>query len=362
MGMLLALPTVLLLQDPPPAPPPAPPPPHAEVVLAEAADPVPLRAFGLGEGGLDPGAEPGRLRWAEHGCTTGGGVSVECRAVGVKLTFPSGRELLFAADGALHLRSGEAGGPFPFGAELRLGDGSAVRVLLAPGRQDRLREVCVVDGGRAALPWRRGQPARESVDPAAWAGVRLSCCGDGGDLFRTIGLGPLVVLDRVLVAADREREVPRERLVVLTAPLLQSLAALPRQHRAPDPLLRQAVRAVAATADRGGAVFPAGASLQRTEREELRWALRGGYELQLAPDGPNAPRLALFAGRSARPMVEWTLGGSPAAFLTNPDEQPGAGRWHGNGTRLPRVAADLQARADLGEPGLALQVLQRLRR
>lgn len=359
MGFLASLLPLLLAQDPPPVLPPL----HADVVLADDQDPVPLRAFGLGVGGLDEARAPDRLHWSDDGCTTAGGIVVTCLAAGVKLAFPSGRELLLAPDGVLHLRSGETAGPYPFGVELRLGDGSKVRVRLAQSQSERLRDVFVVDGDRVAQPWKRGRAVRELEDPQPWAGVRLCCCGDGGDVYRAVALGPLVVLERQLVAADRAAQAPEQRLCVLTAPLLQSLNLLPRQHTSPEAALRSAVTAVAATAQRGRTIFPTGAALQRAEHDQLRWVLRGGYELELALEGQNAPRLGLFAGRSLRPMVEWTLQGFPAAFLTNPNtEQPGAGRWHGNGTRLAPIAADLQARAELFEPGLALQVVKRLLR
>lgn len=370
MGLLAhaLLLSIVSAQDPPPAPP-APAVPlavpelHPDVVLADDRDPVPLRSFGLGAGGIDEAAAPDRLRWTDDGCATSGGIVVQCAAAGVKLTFPSGRELLLAPDGVLHLRSGETAGPFPFGVELRLGDGSRVRARLAQAQAERLRDVFVVDGDRQAQPWRRGRPAREVDDVQPWAGVRLCCCGDGGDVYRAVALGPLVVLERQLVAKDREAKAPPERLVVLTAPLLLSLSAMPRQHTAPEPALRKVVTAVNATAERGSTIFPAGATLQRVEHDRLRWALRAGYELQLALDGPNAPRLCLYAGRAGRPMVEWTLLDFPAAFLANPQgDQPGAPRWHGNGTRLQPIATDLQARIELLEAGHALDVVKRLLR
>lgn len=334
--------------------------PQPEVVLTDAADPVPLAEFGLGDGGFGA-AEPDFLRWSEHGCTTAGGARVECRPVGVKITFPSGRELLVATDGRVHLRSGEFAGPFPAGLELRLGDGSSVRILLAQGSRERLRDVLVVDGERVLQPWRRGEPTTWVERPSHWGGLRFCCCGDGGDLYRAIALGPLVVLDRTLVAAERVDATPSERLVVLTAPLLQSLTGLPGQHRQPDPAVRRLVTAVAAVADKGAAIFPTGAALARAEQDRLRWLLRGGYELQLDLDGPMAPRLALFAGESSRPMVEWTLQGNPALFLGNPGDDVGERRWHGNGVRLPRIVADLQAREVLFERPTALRVIQRLR-
>ncbi|MBX3464708.1 MAG: hypothetical protein KF830_16180 [Planctomycetes bacterium] len=347
---------LLLPQDPPPVPVL-----HPEVVLAAATDPVPLAEFGLGDGGLGAG-ERATLRWSAGGCTTAGGVRIECRSAGVKLTFPSGRELLVAADGLVHLRTGEFAGPFATGLELRLGCGTLVRIALSASARQRLRDVQVVDGERVLQPWRRGEPATWIDRPSAWAGLRFCCCGDGGDLYRAVAFGPLVVLDRTLVAADRADRAPRERLVVLTAPLLQSMGELARQHRQPDAAVRRAVATVAAVAGRGDTIFPAGAALARAERHELRWLLRGGYELQLQLDGPLAPRLSLFAGDGPRPMVEWTLLGSPAVYLGNPLEEAVEKRWHGNGTRLPRVAADLQARELLFERAYAMGVIGRLRR
>ena len=361
MGLLASLTAVALLspQAPGSTAAPRPRPIVPEVVLAASADPVPLGEFGLGDGGVGT-AERGELRWSKGGCTTPDGIRIECRSVGVKLTFPSGRELLVAPDGMVHLRSGETAGPFASGLQLRLGDGTTVAITLALAQRDRLRDVVVCSEDRALQPWRRGEAATFVEEPRHWGSVRICCCGDGGDLYRAIALGPLVVLDRVLVAADRENSAPAQRLVVLTAPMRHSLTTMQRQHRQPDAAVRQAVRAVAAVADRAEDIFPAGAALPRVEQDRLRWLLRGGFELELALDGPNAPRLCLFAGESQRAMVEWTLHADSAAFLANPREDQPEKRWHGNGTRLPRMATDLQARRELQERALALAVVRRL--
>lgn len=337
--------------------PPAPPLP--EVVLAGYDGALHPAEFGLGDGGLGADRQP--LRWTEAGCVTPGGVQVECLAVGVKLTFSSGRELLVAPDGNVHLRSGEVAGPFPAGLELWLADGTSVRITLVPGAKERLRDVVVGDRERRLQPWRRGEPASEIVRNAAWSGLRFVCCGDGGDVYRAIALGPLLVLDRVLVAAERREAAPRERLVVLATPLVQSLRVMQNQHREPDAAVRKAMTAIAAVADRGDLLFPVGGQLARAEHDRLRWLLRGGFELQLDLAGPMAPRLQLFAGESPLPMVEWTLREDAAAFLTNPREDQAGKRWHGNGTRLPRVAPELQARDDLFERGQALRVIERLK-
>lgn len=336
--------------------------PQSNIVLADATDPVPLRAFGLGDGGLKNARVTGALRWADGGCVTPAGIRIECLRAGVKLTFPTGRELLFAPDGALHLRDGTAGGPFPTGVELRLGDGTSVRVKLSQAQRIRVRDVVVQHGRRALRPYRKGKLVREIARPGFWGGPRVCCCGDGGELYRAIALGPLVTLDRVLVPQDRLEDAPSERLVVLTRPLLDALSELTRRHRTPEPDVKRAVAAVNATVQRGQQIFPSGKKLRRAEHDNLRWLLRGGFELELALDGPRAPRLSLFAGRSIRPMVEWSLGINSAVFLNNPrSDQPGASRWRGNGVALPRTVLDLQPRDVLFERQLALALIRRLR-
>ena len=338
-----------------------PRPLHAEVVLAADGSKGLASAADLGSGGVSGGV-PSELSWSEDGCVTPGGVRVQVRSVGVKLGFPSGKELLVAADGHLHLRSGEVGGPFPGGMELRLGDGALVRISLAQSNNQRVRDVVVIAEGRALQPWRRGEEATEIPRVGGFAGVHLAVCGEGEDVYRAIALGPLVVLDRLLVAEARAATTPEQRLVVLVSPLLGSLAVMQRQHREPDAAVRRALTSVAAVADRGDQIFPSGASLPRAEQDKLRWLLRGGFELQLDLDGAMAPRLQLFAGETIAPMIEWTLRSDAAAFLANPRDDRPEQRWHGNGTRLQRVVTDLQAREELFERAHALRVIERLQR
>jgi hypothetical protein len=334
---------------------------HPEVVLADGTGASLVAQFGLGDGGFGTGARDA-LRFTEHGVVTSGGVHVDVLEVGVRLTFPSGRELLLAADGWLHLRGGEKGGPFPGGCALHLADGAIVRIGLVPTSDAPVRDVTVVEGRTVLQPWRRGEAATAMPRSSGWNGVRLVCCGDGGELFRAIALGPLVVLDRVLVPEARVDLVPEQRLVVLTDPLLRSLALMPRQHRETEASVRHAVAAVGAVAEHGSTIFPVGASLQRVERDRLRWQLGSGFELQLDLDGDMAPRLQLFAGTVPLPMIEWTLRAEAAAFLTNPREDQATKRWHGNGTRLVSTVPELQAREELFERALALRIIGRLRK
>tara|TARA_R110002094_G_scaffold28151_11_gene41164 strand:- start:2886 stop:3998 length:1113 start_codon:yes stop_codon:yes gene_type:complete len=332
-----------------------------EVVLSDAKAAIPVRDFGLGEGGID--RKQTSLRFHEtDGCVTPGGVHVACRAVGVKLTFPSGREVLLAPDGGLHLRSGESAGPYPAGLEFLLADGATVRIALAQSRKSRIRDVWVTHDRRSLQPWRLGSDAQATSRTKNWSGIRLACCGDGGDIYRPLAIGPLVVLDRVLVPKERKDKTPRERLVVLTEPIRQSLLRMPRQHRETEASVRRAVAAVTEVADRSSMIFPRGAALRRAEHDRLRWLLGGGFELQLDPDISATPHLQLFAGTSALPMVEWTLGAGTAAYLTNPRSDQIGKRWHGNGTRVITTAHQLQVREHLQERQHALRVIRRLKR
>jgi len=332
-----------------------------EVVLSDAEAAIPVREFGLGEGGVNH--RRAHLHFDEaDGCVTPGGVHVACRSVGVKLTFPSGRELLLAPDGGLHLRSGEVAGPYAAGVEFLLADGAAVRVTLAQSRKARIRTVAVTYQDRLLQPWRLGKQAKSTARVRPWSGVRLACCGDGGDIYRPLAIGPLVVLDRVLVEKQRVDKTPRERLVVLTAPLRQSLVRMPRQHRETEASVRRAVAAVTQVADLSATIFPRGAALRRAEHDRLRWLLGGGFELQLDLDISTKPHLQLYSGTSPKPMVEWTLGVGTAAYLTNPRTDQIGKRWLGNGTRLISTAHELQVRDHLQERQHALRVLRRFKR
>lgn len=332
-----------------------------EIVLSDAKLRIPVRDFGLGEGGV--ARKHGLLRFDRtDGCVTPGGVHVACRAVGVKLTFPSGREVLLGPDGGLHLRSGESAGPFPSGLELMLGDGARVSVTLAQSRRVRIRDVRVSDSVHSLQPWRLGKAAAKTSKAKPWSGLRLACCGDGDDIYRPLAIGPVLVLDRILVRRDRRDETPSERLVLLSDSIRQSLLRMPRQHRETDAPVRRAVAAIVAVADHGDRIFPRGAALRRAQHDKLRWMLGSGFELQLDLDSASQPYLQLFAGSSPLPMVEWTLGRGTVAYLTNPREDQLGKRWHGNGTRLVSSLPELQVRDHLQERQYALAVMQRFKR
>src|SRR5262245_12942014 len=172
MGPFLLLLSVPLLPQNPTAPAPATPVDAAaqpaaaavETLVPEALDSgLVLIARGapaghgwrLGDGGvLAADAQQNDLSGERGECTTPGGVRVQCRSEGVKLTFASGRELLWAPDGFLHLRDGGVAGPFAGGVELRLQDGSCVRIDRGSSRRQALLAVDVaLASGRAVRLW-----------------------------------------------------------------------------------------------------------------------------------------------------------------------------------------------------------------
>lgn len=336
--------------------------PPADLVLVADADPVPLVALGLGPGGVECPPAGAVLEPTDDGCWTPGRVRVQCATAGVKLTFATGRELLFAPDGLLHLREGPFAGPFGDGVELHLGDGARVAIIRGEAQRQPLSSVTVQHGERALRLWHRGSVDIRSVRPRSFDGPRLWCCGDGGALYRGIGLGPVLVLQRELACAAAATELPAVRVAVLTDPLLQTLMALQRAHRQPDPKQRPGMEPVAAVARRSAQVFDAKASPPRVGHRELRWALGSGYELTLVPDGEAPLRLGLHIGDEARPFVEWSLGPAAAVWLLQPDGGIGSGsRRFGNGLPVPLVAREWQARIERNEVALARAALVRLR-
>lgn len=326
----------------------------ADLTLVGGTPSVLVPNLGLGSGGVSDKAT--RLLWHDTGCRTRGGVHIQCNASGVKLTFPSARELLFAADGYLHLRCGARGGPFLAGAELQLGDGTAVRIVLNPAQTVRVREVTVLDADTQLRPWRDGAAVRETGRAAAWAGPRLVCAGAGDRLYRGIALGPLVTLERVL--APTGDAAPTQHLALLADPVLQALQRLPRQHRTAEPSVRTLVADLETMLAEATTRWATSQDLPRLSFTEALWRLPDGTTLQFLPDDAT-PRLRLQAPVTHKLMAELRLGISPAVFLADPSPQEhGEIAVRGNGVRIPTGAASLQAKSELLERIPALRVLR----
>lgn len=277
---------------------------------------LPLQALGLGDGGVVEPSIPARaLRRGRH--LSPGGVTVEARREGVKLSFPSGIEVLFTPSGFLHLRSGEQKGSFPQGIELLLGDGSSVCVWL--GGRRPMRRVEVRQGDRAVLLWHRDVPRREVVRPQPSTSPQLVVLGDGDAIYRALPWGPLIVMERMLCTETQQPSMPERYLVVVADGLIQSLSQLRKK------FLRRAVEFPEATeissslSREAAVVFGAnGSSLRRVTSGFLRLGMDSGFELSLHVPDVGPLLLSLHRGQDARTLVEWMIGNSTELRMVRP--------------------------------------------
>lgn len=265
-------------------------------------------AFRLGDGGVHADfADRDQSMPGEPGsCTTPGGVRVDCQREGVKLTFPSGREVLCAPDGYVHLRCGSVAGPFESGLELLLADGSAVRIDRSGSRRAPIVAVDVIGAETAVTIWRRGSPVRERVRGDGRL-PPVYCLGDGGALYRAAAAGPLVALSRVL--APREvalaRKLPQERLCLQVGPMVESLQALSESREAR--LHPEAAKQVALILDQRSQVWREDLPVPpRTNSSPLQYLLLAGYDLTLRED--NGVVAVELARHQEDPFVVWRLG------------------------------------------------------
>lgn len=360
MGASACLLLSCLLQQPLPAAASRAAAEQPELVLFAPGTPAGVAAFGLGNGGID-GARTEPLQVAPGECLTPGGVHVRVRDEGVWIGLPNRRELLFTPDGMLHLRQGGAAGPFAGGAALHLGDGAVLRIDRSGSRRRPLQQVVVVADGRCERLWHRQQPVAATVRDSDWHGVELLCAGDGDAVYRGIGLGPLLVLERL--AAPPDTGLPPVRLVLCSGPLQQSLRELAKQFERVEPEVQQAAAQLGQLALHGGRLFGGGQPPPRVDARRLRFALASGYDLSIALADAGAVRLALHAGEARDPLVEWTLGYSSEAHLLHPRlHQGGFGRYYRSGVRLQNPLPEFAARAELLELPAARSVLERLQR
>jgi hypothetical protein len=337
-------------------------PPDFLLLPASAATSV--LALGPGTGGVPAAPFKNSLTASEGTCTTPGGVRVRAQSQGVLLEFPNGRELLFAPDGYLHLRSSEAAGPFPAGAELWLADGTRIGIVRTGSRRNELQEVTVAGSGARTRLWHRNHAVMEDARDSNWGGVRLLCCGEGDSVYRAVALGPLIALDRVLCPRRSERDLPAHRLVLLAEPLLQSLKTLPDEVGKVDPLIAQAVDSVIALNQTAAAVFSvAGKPPRRIGEDGLRYALGQGYELSFSARGNGPLRVALHEGMAPDPFVEWSVSYISELHLMHPERAGGkTSRYWGRAVPMVQAEPALRARQQLYELGCAEKVVQALSR
>jgi hypothetical protein len=360
------------LQAPPPAtPPPATLPPLATpLLLVPALDRIGPEC-GLGDGGFHFGPVPDPVPRPDprpgHGVSPGG-ATVECRREGVKVTFPAGRELLFAPDGYLHLRGGEVIGQFGGGVELQFLDGSSLRIARGGSHRTPIESVVLVRGNAGVRLWSGQDADATPVEAGTWLADREWCLGDGGALYRAIALGPLVTLQRRLLPKDLDPAPPPARLVLAVDAVLQSVQDLveaqgKRVEREATPELLAVIEALPSilVADR----HPP----PRISAEPLRFVLRRGFVLQFVLAGAEL-RMELCHEDSQAPFLVWRLGyASEVAYAVRANEWTGQQRQPGQQEqrwsrplRLPAPAPALAARRVREELIPAHAVLHQLQR
>jgi hypothetical protein len=347
------------------APPQQLPEASAPLLLVPALDRIGPEC-GLGDGGFRQGPRPEPDPRPGHGLSPGG-ATVECRREGVKVTFPGGRELLFAPDGYLHLRGGEVIGQFGGGVELQFLDGSSLRILRCGSRRTPIESVVLARGGAGVRLWSGQDADATPVEAGTWVGDREWCLGDGGALYRAIALGPLVTLQRQLLPKDLDPAPPPARLVLAVDAVLQSVQDLveargKRVEREATPELLAVIEALPSVlvAD----LHPP----PRISAEPLRFVLRRGFVLQFALAGAEL-RMELCHEQSSAPFLVWRLGyasevayAMPAYALLGQQQQnqPQQGQRLSRPLRLPAAAPALAARRERDELIPAHAVLRQL--
>lgn len=286
-------------------------------------------------------------------CTTPGGVVVQCRREGIKLTFPSGRELLYAPDGHIHLRDGSVAGPFLAGIDLRLADGTAVAIDRSGSRRAPIECVEVRNADDAACLFRRGNPTREDARGAFRLPVAM-CLGDGGSVYRAIALGPLVTLERVLTPLESQMSMPQRRLCVLAGALVDSmelLCASRAQQRHPESVQQlQLILSELESVFRKDAPMP-----PRTGSDPLQYLLHAGFDLRFAQQG-GIVRMQL-ARNGADPFVEWRLGYATSICGVSATTEEGSGA-----EVVAPPMPDLQAQLQYHEIDAAMAVVAATRK
>ena len=280
---------------------------------------VEAKAFGVGDGGIGTPVVP-REKLLDGQALTRGGVLVRAQAEGVKVDFPSGGEVLIARDGAVHLRDGSKTLPAFWGLTLRLTDGERIVVIPASGGREPLDLVAVGNGEQETVLWRNKAHVREAAFTARDRGVVLWAGGDGSALYEVERRGPLVKLRRVLCAVDKQKTLPREKLVVLADVLAESMLGLPDvvpQKTVDFPQGYENANALALLA-RG--LFPPRPIVRPPGAVgEIVFELEGGYRLQVGSWHEKLMRLTLQAPPDLTPVAEWTIGSRTLLHLCKPD-------------------------------------------
>ncbi len=295
-------------------------PTSSEAVIAHGVDRagrLSLQAMALGGGGVSK--ERGRLVLLGAGrLRTPGGVLVQARAEGVKLTFQGRHELLITPAGRVHLRSGEMTLPHLKGVRLLIADGSVVTTRRASGGRQPLSWVDVEIDGRSHRIWNQRARAMAASHVRAFSGPALLVLGDGRALYRATPVGPMVVLERVLCPRPLRDRYTKARLVVVGDVLAASLRRLPRhapRKSAQFPQVRKAADTLAAFSTK---IFPA-RTIPRPAGAvgQLWFALPGDFRLKVVATDHRVV-LGLYGGATETPAVEWLVGGRTEICFVRP--------------------------------------------
>ena len=223
-------------------------------------------------------------------------------------------------DARIWLRDGTATLAAFHGVTLVLADGERVVIAPSAGRDSPLEHVAMGDDQRSLELWRSQSRVADAAFFAKPRGLVLYCLGDGTELWQPTLRGPVLVLDRILVATDRAALLPKRKVVVLGDVLRDSLqllpAHVPRKHL-DFPEAFTMVREL----DKGRAVlFPRG-EIPRPEGSvgELSFPLAVEFRLDVGKLDAKPLLLKLVRGRSEVPYLEWSIGPRTLLHITKPD-------------------------------------------
>lgn len=282
-----------------------------------------LDAFGLGEGGVR--AERLRPVVAPGDAVTSGGVRVRARDAGMKLDFPGGAELLVSPTGRVHLRDGEQTLPCFGGVQILLADGAIVRAWPQSGLRGALRCVEVEVEGATHVLWQQDQAVAEASFVRRFAGLTLCALGDGSWLYRPTPIGPIVVLERVLVPREARASAPPVVALVVGDVLRDSLQRLPdhapqRSVQFPDlhPMAVELASLAPQLFADGVRARPPGAL------GALVIPLADDWRVQVSVH-PAMLTIGLSHGAGATPCVEWTIALRTEVRFVRPDAGVGGG-------------------------------------
>jgi hypothetical protein len=188
-----------------------------------------------------------------------------------------------------------------------------------------------------------GQVHRATPAPRTFRGLVAFVGGDGDAVFTATQLGPVIVLERILVAATASERSPPARAVVLGAPLAASLRQLPRnapKRSVEYPQIHEVALRLAEAAD---SFFAPGLTLRPPAAiGDLLIPLVGDWYLDLDVHAHGMVTLGLTKSGAPAPAVEWLVGTRTELRFVRPDAGTGKGpRYYLRGIVVPEASIDV---------------------